>query len=49
MFAAPSRTSLEPQDITAGSGDASQLAGSPVQVLSGFLLWARDSSEVRIC
>lgn len=49
VFAAPSRSSLEPQNITAGSGDASQLAGSAVQVLSGFLLWARDSSEVSIC
>lgn len=48
-FAAPSRTSLQPQDTAAGSGDASQLAGSTAQVLSGFLLWARDSSEVRIC
>lgn len=48
-FAAPSRMSLQPQDTTAGSGDASQLAGSTVQVLSAFLLWACDSSEVRIC
>lgn len=49
MLAAPSRRSLQPQDTAAGSGDASQIAGSAVQVLSAFLLWARDSSEVRIC
>lgn len=49
VLAAPSRRSLQPQDTAAGSGDASQIAGSAVQVLSAFLLWAHDSSEVRIC